>query len=700
MLKTIVFTLPAETSNTSNGISANSSWTIPNDFVSLVSIEAIGAGGNCANVLGGAGGGAYAKITSISAGLSSGQVVYYKVGIPGGTVGAGGTSKSWFNTSNNEPTSSTTGVMADGGRSPTSGTGVAGGTTANSIGTTTFAGGTGGSVGGTNNAGGGGGAAGPQGAGANGGAGATTTNVAGGGGGGGNGGTAGTTGGSPNGTSGAGGGIGGNGPSGSGGGLGAYFGFFITTAGDGGIYSSGGGGGGYYNLSQGSTQDTFGGDGGSGVSYARESILDTNLSIVKTPRKFSLGLDGGNNVEKGFVPTGGGGGGGSTFNDTKFSVGGNGGLYGGGAGGSFGTITKGGPGVIIFTYISSNKPQKMTVRLPTGTGSFVVPADWTRDNNIEVWGAGGSGGYGLAGASTQAGGGGGGAGAYANTANVVLIPGTTVYYQVGAGGKLGNPTGPPLSNPGQPSWINWSGTNASPTSLTNGIYADAGLAGGQPNPENAGTGGLAIQSIGAVTRDGGSGGVGGTGVNYPGGGGGGSAADNAGAGNNGGAGASVTGGGGGGGGGTGGAGTTPTTTSGGNGGNDYNNSTTGRGSLGAGGSTGAWGGSGRFGGGGGGGGGATGAGNLAGKGGDGGNGTEIKSNQGDSYGAGGGGGGGGGASGSNGDANSGGNGGTFGGGGGGTGDSRDPTLFAVPGIGGDGGIVITYYPRKRIIFAS
>ena len=139
-------------------IKTSGSFTIPSDFASLVSIEAIGAGGNGAastyvvfiggsNGAGG-GGGAYAKNDTLT-GLTAGGTLYCNVPTTGGSAAA------WANkTANTEPTSTADGVAAR------SASGSSRGTAASSVGTLTRDGGAGNST-----YGGGGGAAGPNGSG-------------------------------------------------------------------------------------------------------------------------------------------------------------------------------------------------------------------------------------------------------------------------------------------------------------------------------------------------------------------------------------------------------------------------------------------------------------------------------------------------------------------------------------------------------
>jgi len=272
------------------------SYTIPSDFKSLVSVEAIGGGGAGAvnaQAGGGGGGGAYAKSTTMS--LTANQTCFVRVGVA---------LSSWFNpTANASPTlnlsSGTSGVLAAAGGTGTtgnSGAGGAGGTVANSTGDLRYAGGNGGTGGpGPSSYGGaGGGAAGPGGIGGNGGN-AVLTSPSSRNGGGGSGATltvAGT-----NGVSGT------SGVTGAGG---ASAGQTSGTAGDpGGPGSNGGGGGG--GLLNG------GGRGGDGTYW-------TSLT--------------------GATAGSGGGAGGSTAL---------GGLYGGGDSAT-NTASSGTQGIIVFTY--------------------------------------------------------------------------------------------------------------------------------------------------------------------------------------------------------------------------------------------------------------------------------------------------------------------------------------------------------------
>jgi hypothetical protein len=304
-------------------ITSTGSYTIPSDFVTLVSVEAIGAGaGGKPSTSGiggeGGGGGAYASSNAVT-GITASGTVYVSTGI-GGTSGVAG-GDTWFNAASNAaPTLTTQGALAKGGAIGAANVGGLGGSAAASVGTTKNSGGNGGaSVAGA--FGGGGGAAGPSGVGAAGGS-ATSVNGGGGGGGGSNGGSVGS-----NGTT-----VGGNGGNGLGG----------TGAGAGGNNANGspgtagtgaGGGGG-----QGST--FIGGNGATGSVWTQ-----TSDSATAGP---------------------GGGGGGTWYFGT---TGGNGGLYGGGGGGAV-TGGTGGGGIIVLTY--SNTSTAILATRITNTGNLLV----------------------------------------------------------------------------------------------------------------------------------------------------------------------------------------------------------------------------------------------------------------------------------------------------------------------------------------
>jgi hypothetical protein len=128
-------------------ITSGTTFTIPADFNSLVSIECIGGGagggGFVGNFFGGGGGGAYAKTTSVT-GLAASGSVYISIGTGGAARNSG--TDTWFNVAaDSAPTLSTNGALAKAGQTATTFTGGAGGASASCIGTTTFLGGAGGS---------------------------------------------------------------------------------------------------------------------------------------------------------------------------------------------------------------------------------------------------------------------------------------------------------------------------------------------------------------------------------------------------------------------------------------------------------------------------------------------------------------------------------------------------------------------------
>src|SRR6056300_382102 len=95
-------------------------FTLPEDFSSLISIEAIGGGGGvsgASQATTGGGGGGYSLSSSVT-GLVAGGSIYYSVGSGGGLNTGGG--DSWVNVvSNAPPTDSAYGVLAKGAETPT-----------------------------------------------------------------------------------------------------------------------------------------------------------------------------------------------------------------------------------------------------------------------------------------------------------------------------------------------------------------------------------------------------------------------------------------------------------------------------------------------------------------------------------------------------------------------------------------------------
>ena len=152
-------------------------FTIPSDFGSLVSIEAIGGGGGGSKSSsgGGSGGGGYAKVTSILTDtLTPSAVIPVQIGAGGTLAAIGGDTAFGTGTFGAAPSVN---IVARGGGVGATNTGGAGGFfdgAGSGTGLTGFTGGTGG-AGSSSTKGGGGGAAGPSGNGANGGNGSAGT---------------------------------------------------------------------------------------------------------------------------------------------------------------------------------------------------------------------------------------------------------------------------------------------------------------------------------------------------------------------------------------------------------------------------------------------------------------------------------------------------------------------------------------------
>lgn len=268
--------------------------------------------------------------------------------------------------------------------------------------------------------------------------------------------------------------------------------------------------------------------------------------------------------------------------------------------------------LLVFCFVFPSSSTKTIFELPEAEAGFrkvifltnadtswTVPNDWNNQANMVEVIAGGGG----AGDGNGEGTGGAGGGAYARSINIQLIRGTTLSaptnFDIGDGGPSAASANANGSNGGD-TWFNASSL-ANCITLGNTVCAAAEngmLSAG--NATTAGAGGLAANSVGVVTFNGGTGGVG-TGTGDAGGGGGG-AGGKYGAGNTGATGAGG-GAGGSGGAGLGGAGGTGGATNGNNGGDGAEwSATAGSGGGGEGGTDGASGGNGgSYGGGGGGG---------------------------------------------------------------------------------------------------
>jgi hypothetical protein len=155
----------------------------------------------------------------------------------------------------------------------------------------------------------------------------------------------------------------------------------------------------------------------------------------------------------------------------------------------------------------------------SGTGSYTTPAGYSKVT-VEAIGGGGKG-YGNSIASRRAGGGGGG---YAKTENLAVTGGSTVvYYQVGTAAT------DDVGTTANDSWVRV-GSNAAPTSTTQGCLGYRGTAGIYLIVAFAGVGGSTVNSIGTTEYAGANGTTG-------------SSAAGGGAGGDGGAGSGTTGGG-------------------------------------------------------------------------------------------------------------------------------------------------------------
>lgn len=150
--------------------------------------------------------------------------------------------------------------------------------------------------------------------------------------------------------------------------------------------------------------------------------------------------------------------------------------------------------LVYITTATEIAENIQTVILTQGT-HWTVPADFTSDNIIEVYGAGGGG------DATPYSGAGGGGGGYASISNVVLTTGTVIEYSIGQPGNGGlwtnvNPGGTPVYHHSLPSNgdATWFGAGNTTTSF---VYATGGVA--------------ARGEFGGI---GGSGGVGFSGTNY------------------------------------------------------------------------------------------------------------------------------------------------------------------------------------------
>jgi hypothetical protein len=300
-------------------ITSGTTYTVPADFYSLVSVEVIGGGGGA--VTGGinnagSGGGGYAKSTAIT-GLTASATAYVSVGSGGAQNTSGGST--WFNTTNAQPTVNTTGVLVFGGAVGGASGGAGGGSTVN---TSSFTGGAGGAGGNRYAGGGGGGAAGPGGVGGAGGA--AFLNA---------------------GTNGAGGG-GGSGATRTAAGTVGVAATIQTAGGAGGASAGQTGGSGATNGNAANSLSAPANGGGGGGGCASTNLNSGSGSAGGAVWTATAGGTAG--------PGGGSGGAGASSSSVAGTVGSNSGLgYGGGAGGTCSVSATGGvggPGLVVFTY--------------------------------------------------------------------------------------------------------------------------------------------------------------------------------------------------------------------------------------------------------------------------------------------------------------------------------------------------------------
>jgi hypothetical protein len=213
-------------------------------------------------------------------------------------------------------------------------------------------------------------------------------------------------------------------------------------------------------------------------------------------------------------------------------------------GGSNSTSLGGASGIVALDSASSR-----AYLMQSGT-SWTVPGDWNNSNNtIYLLGGGGGGARGRNTSSTnRAAGAGGGGGGFTSATNLVLTPGGTVDYVVGAGGAGGSGIGDPGGPGGATSWgvitdsfykIAAGGTGGSTTAVPSSIGGLGGV--GLTYTGGAGGAGAITTTSGQGVGSGGgggsagplgTGGAGGNGAtstgNNPGGGGGGNGGGSAG----------------------------------------------------------------------------------------------------------------------------------------------------------------------------
>ena len=421
-------------------------FRVPSNFLRLISIEAIGAGGNGFTAYNdvsahGGGGGAYARTTNVPV-LVANRECYINVGSAYDESGR----DSWFNASiNSRPANANQGVVAKGGNNGGPRSIGLGGQAGQSIGETRFSGGNGGRCSLNLGASGGGGSAGPNGDGQVGGDTFTTNSLfvptSGGGGGGSNGGGRGGVGLIDAGGPGGGGDVNqnANGVNGeetivqyqgstltAGGGRGGQFNNSQPGLGGNGVGGDVNSRGGQGSGAKGNTGGSGGGavGGGNAITDAGNAgdpgaaaldvsglgtvlrLLNVNFQANGAGKGAPAGQASTQNLNRGgnAVQFGAGGGGAGYWGGD-----GGDGLYGGGGGGGAGYSDtqrggKGGEGVLVAQFENGTP----NVAIITSGTTYTVPA---RTSAVKLWVVGAGGGGAGASASNGTAGGGGGAGA-------------------------------------------------------------------------------------------------------------------------------------------------------------------------------------------------------------------------------------------------------------------------------------------------
>lgn len=204
------------------------------------------------------------------------------------------------------------------------------------------------------------------------------------------------------------------------------------------VFPAGGGGGGAAGIfggGQDGANADFGGNGGFGGA----------ADAFFTAAQLVAGATGNSGVEwNGVIGSGSGGSGGNynpSGNGQNGGAGGSRGGGGGGGGGGTGTPGlggQGGDGIIWIQYRSTSSGLLVEVTLASGSGSWLVPADWNdNDNRLALLGAGGCG----SDASAFNGGNGGNGGSAVGGINISgLDPAMSIPYHINTAAEACNVT--------------------------------------------------------------------------------------------------------------------------------------------------------------------------------------------------------------------------------------------------------------------